>query len=220
MNIDKPTSYFRTAFNNEIIENCISEFEYWGEIQSQEVDIAFEAYQKGHYIQAKFPEESALIFKLIEQGGLLGAAAEVHEKWEVLEYLKNSFSLEDIDNGKAYKVYKPRAHAEARFKELRLYQFLYGRLCRGRVPAMRAFLYVHPVLKIIVQDIYKADVSAELLSRLLSELGEHANAVISEKIFAKDIKSCIKFFEKGGYIYGEQRSLFLERGLTFVTKLK
>ena len=81
-------SYFRARLNDAIIKEHIHAFVYWNEIQSKEVDIAFETYQKGPDIQKRFGREASTIFQLIRQGGLLGVAAEAHEKWEVLEYLK------------------------------------------------------------------------------------------------------------------------------------
>lgn len=214
----KNQSYFRAKFNNKKVENHIKNFEYWGEIQSQEVDVAFETYQKGPYIQKRFPDEAALIFKVIERGGLLGVAAEAHEKWEVLEYIRRGYSTEEIGNGKAYEEYKPAAHAEARFRELRLYQFWYKQVFNEKPPAMRAFLFVHPVLKIIVEDIYKVEVDDKLMRYLLDELEKYKDVVGSENCSKEDVGNCIKFFETTGFSYGDERDLFLRRGLHFADK--
>lgn len=208
-------SYFRAKLNDTIIENHINTFVYWHEVQSKEVDAAFEAYQKGHYIQKRFPEEARTIFQLIERGGLLGVAAEAHEKWEVLEYLKRGYSLEDIGSGRAYEAYKLHAHAVARYKELRLYQFWYAKMLGSESPAMRAFLFAHPVLKILVEDVYHVVITIEVIDGLICELREYEGIARAESSSHDEIEKCIKFFERTGYDYGIQRSLFLNRGQVF-----
>jgi len=196
------------------------EFEYWGEIQTEEVDRAFEAYLNGSYIQKIAPKERAAIFQIIEQSGLLGVAVEAHEKWEVLEYLKMGYSLEDIGNGKAYKEYKPRAHAAARYKELKLYQFWYTKLFGGNPPAMKAFLFVNPFLKIILEDVYKVKTTTKVMDYFVRELKEYENIVRGEESSEEDIIKCIRFFEQIGYDYGDQRAFFLNQGLTFLEEIR
>lgn len=215
-------SYFRTKFNNEVFEKCIHEFKYWSEIQSEEVDIAFEAYLQGPSAQKIAPLECAMIFKLIEQGGVLGVAAEAHEKWEVLEYLKKGYSLEDIRNGDAHKQYKSVAHAEARFKEYRLYQFLYKNLLGENPPAMRAFLFVHPFIKIFLEDIYNvkvSEVTIAIMDRLVSEHGKYEHIMRGENCSREDIEKCIRFFEEVGFDYGNDRNLFLQCGMKFLQSI-
>ncbi|MEK7560625.1 MAG: hypothetical protein AAB539_01570 [Patescibacteria group bacterium] len=214
----KTRSYFRTKLNDKVIADRIHAFAYWNEVQSQEVDIAFERYQKGPYIQKRFPKEAAIIFQLIEQDRFLGIAAEAHEKWEVLEYLKNGYSLEDISSGKAYEEYKPHAHAVARYKELRLYQWWHTQLFGGDPPAMRAFLFTHPVLKILVEDVYSVEISTEIVDGLIRELREYESIVRAEKCSRDDIEKAMSFFERTGYDYGTQRGLFLNRGLMLLEK--
>lgn len=209
---------FRAKFNNETVEKKIQDFQYWDEIQSEEVDLAFEAYQRGSYVQGRFPKEAAIIFGLIDRGGLLGVVVEAHEKWEVLEYLKKGYSIEDIGNGKAYEEYKPQAHAVARFKELRFYQFWYKHLFKDKPPAMKAFLFVHPVLKMIVQDVYKVEIDTKLMDRLVNELQIYKDTFDSEECSEKDLERCLIFFEKTGYDYGDQRGLFLSRASDFLNK--
>lgn len=216
----KERSYFRAQLNDAIVEGHIHDFAYWREIQSKEVDIAFETYQKGPHIQKRFAQEASTIFQLIGRGGLLGVAAEAHEKWEVLEYLKGGYSLEDIGNGKAYAEYKPHAHAIARYKELRLYQFWYALLFGDKPPAMKAFLFVHPVLKIIVEDIYQVETTTEVMDGLMRELRAYEGIARTERSSKEDISRCIRFFEGTGYDYGAQRSLFLDRGLIFLEKVR
>lgn len=212
--INKNKSHFRTKFHNKTIENCIHDFEYWHEIQSQEVDMAFESYFTGSHLGGE--KETALILELIDRGGFLGVVAEAHEKWEVLEYLRKDYSLEEIGSGKAYKEYKPTAHTEARFKEIRLYQFWYKQLFDEDPPAMIAFLFVHPMLKIIAQDIYHVEIDAELMDMLVHELDKYEGVIRSENCSREDVENCIKFFEKTGYDYGDQKNLFLKRGLDFL----
>lgn len=212
-------SDFRAKFDNEAIRNQINEFTYWDEIQTKEVDAAFEAYLKGPGTQGKFSKEAATIFQLIQQGGLLGVTIEAHEKWEVLEYLKNGYLLEDINSGKAREEYKPVAHAVARYKELRLYQFWYAKLFGSNPPAMRAFLFVHPALKIFIEDIYATETTIEVMDLFVRELREYEGIARTEKSSGVDVIRCIKFFERGGYDYGAQRSLFLNRGLIFFEKI-
>lgn len=212
-------SYFRASFNNEKIEKNIHKFPYWDEIQSREMDVAFEAYLTGPFARENFPEEAAMIFRFIEQGNLMGVVIEAHEKWEVLEYIKRGYSVEDISNGKAYAEYKPRAHTEARFKESRLYQFWYKQLFRGDPPAMRAFLFVHPVLHMFIRDIYGIEVTTEIMRHLIGEFGKHESIVRSEECSRKDIEKAMAFFEKTGYNYGNQKGLFLKRGLVFLREI-
>lgn len=211
-------SFFRAKFNDDTIENRIQDFEYWNEIQSQEVDAAFEAYQKGAYIQRRFPDEAALIFRFIDRGSLLGVAVEAHEKWEVLEYIRKGYSMEEIGDGRAYEEYKPIAHTEARFKELMLYQFWYEQLFNERPPTMKAFLFVHPLLKIIAEDIYKVEVDTQLMKMLINELEKYESVMKSEKCSKEDIEKCIRLFDRTGYDYGDQKDLFLKRGLDFLNE--
>ena len=216
-NINKNRSYFRTKFQNATIESHIYDFPYWNEIQSQEVDMAFTAYFTGSYLGDE--KETALILDLIDRGGFLGVVAEAHEKWEVLEYLKKGYSLEEIGNGKAYKEYKPTAHTEARFKELRLCQFWYKQLFNEDPPAMKAFLFVDPLLQIVVWDIYKMEIDEKIMKMLVvDELEKYKDVISSENCSKEDVENCIKFFEKTGYDYGDGRDLFLKRGLEFLDK--
>ncbi|MDP3725879.1 MAG: hypothetical protein Q8R36_01640 [bacterium] len=213
-------SYFRAQFNNNVIENQINKFPYWDEIQTKEVDMALKSYLKEPYAQKKFPKEAEMVFRLIDQGGLLGVATEAHEKWEVLEYLKKGYSLEDISNGKAHKENRSSAHAVARYKELRFYQFWYTQLFGSNPPAMRTFLFVHPALKIFIEDIYKTETTTKIMEKLTRELKEYESVARAEKSSKDDVLRCIEFFERTGYNYGAERSLFLNRGLTFFEEIK
>lgn len=207
---------FRTKLD-KTLEEHISQFEYLKEIQPSEVDTAFEAYLRGPYVTGLAPDEAGMVFKLIEKGGLLGLEAEAHEKWEVLEYLKKDYSLEDISNGKAHKEYRKYAHAEARFKEHSLHQFLYNKQFGKKAPPMHAFLLVTPLLEIFLEGVYKSEVTNDHLEYFIGEFGKHKDSILSEKCSKTDLENALKFFEKNGYEY-KNREKMLRRAEDFIKR--
>lgn len=208
--------HFRTKLD-KTLEEHLSQFEHWNEIQSEEVDLAFEVYLRGHYISNKAPKEVSMVFKLIEKGGLLGVETEAHEKWEALEYLKKEYSLEDISNGKAHKEYKPFAHTEARFKEFKLHQFLYENQFGKKSPPMYAFLLVSPFLEIFGEEVHGVEIRDEHLEYLIGEFGKYKDSIMSEKCSKKDLKNALKFFEKNGYLYRDKAKI-LKRAEEFTKR--
>lgn len=221
------SKYFRTKLD-KTLEKYLSQFEYWDEIQTKEVDLAFEAYLTGSYIPKIAPREVEKIFELIGQGGILGVAVEAHEKWEVLEYLKKGYMLEQIRDGTAHKAHKKAgaefkdvsAHAEARFKEHKLYQFCYEKLFKEQPPALMAFLLVCPHQEIFIFD--DIDIEEHLnyyMDRFMHEYGKHEVSVRAEKCSERDLEKALMFFEKNGYKYKDrQKALrmaieYLQNGL-------
>lgn len=215
--------YFRTKLD-KTLEKCIGQFEYWDEIQPLKVDMAFEAYLCNSYISQIAPIEVKTIFRLMEQGGILGMAMECHEKWECLEYLKKRYTLKQIRNGKSHKAYKKAgadfknvsAHAEARFKEYSFYQFLYQKQLDKKSPPKYAFLLVTPFLEIF-GEAYKIEMTVEHLEYLVNEFGKHKDSIMSEKCSKKDLKNALKFFEKNGYEY-KDKSKMLRRAEDFIKR--
>lgn len=219
--MSEPKKYFRTKLD-KTLEEHLSQFEYWDEIQPLEVDLAFEAYLCNSYISQIAPTEVKTIFGLMEQGGILGLAVECHEKWECLEYLKKNYTLEQIRDGTVHKAHKKAgaefkdvsAHAKARFKEYSLYQFLYQKQLDKKSPPKYAFLLVTPFLEIF-GEAYKIEMTVEHLDYLINEFGKHKDSIMSEKCSEKDLENALKFFEKNGYQY-KDKSKILERAKEFL----
>jgi len=205
---------FRTKLD-KTLEKQLSQFEYLKEIQSLELDVAFEKYLRGPYMRGLGLGESDMVFSLINKGGLLGFAVEAHEKWEVLEYLKKSYSLEDISDGKAHKEHKPYAHAEARFKEYSIYRFLYEKQFNKKSPPIYAFLLVTPSIEIFGEGVHKVDLTVDHLEYLIKEYGKHKDSILSEKCSKQDLKNAMKFFEKNGYEYKDMKKM-LRRAEEFI----
>lgn len=217
--------YFRTKLD-KTLEEQLSQFEYWDEIQPLEVDVAFESYLCSSYISNKTPKEVGMVFKLIEKGGLLGLAVEAHEKWEVLEFLRKKYTLEQIRDGTAHKAHRVNnkwkdedvsPHAEARFKEYSLYRFLYDAQFGKKSPPLYAFLLVTPHIEIFGEEVHNVDVTIEHLDYLIGEFGKYKSSIISEKCSKKDLKNSMKFFEKNGYTYNN-RNKMLKRAENFIRK--
>lgn len=150
------------------------------------------------------PRDVEKVFELIRQGGILGAATEAHEKWECLEYLRAGCTIEQIRDGTAHKAHRVDGkwkdedispHAEARFKEHKLYQFLYEKLFKEQPPALVAFLLVIPYLEIFNFD--NIDVEKHLnyyMDNYMHEYGRHEDAVRSEKCSEKDLEKAMMVF--------------------------
>ena len=60
-------SHFRTQINDKVIASRIHTFAYWNEVQSHEIDVAFEMYQKGPYIQKRFAKINRRIRRGVEE---------------------------------------------------------------------------------------------------------------------------------------------------------
>ena len=145
---------FVSEFGNDV-NIVFSDFEYWDEIQTSEVGEALHVYINESFARESRSVKVDEILKIIEAGGLLGISVEAHERWEVLAFLNNGYTLGNIGTEKTYREFRAQAHAVARYKELRFYQFLYEYLFNDFPPAMKACLAVSPVLKIFVEDLYR-----------------------------------------------------------------
>lgn len=207
--------HFRTKLKDKTLEKCISQFECLEEINSEEVDLAFETYLRGPYITKLAKNEVERVFELMKDGKLLGVAVEAHEKWEVLEYLKKGYTLEEISNGVAHENYRPYAHAEARFKEYSLYKFLYQKQFLKDSPPMHAYLLVCPLWELFIEECYKMEIKPEHLDYMLGEFGHHEKPIRSEKCSKEDLENALKFFEKNGYEYKDKAKM-LRRAEDFI----
>ncbi len=211
--MNKMNNNFRTKLN-KTLEEHLSQFEYWDEIQTKKVDLAFEAYLTGSYIPKLAPRDVEKVFELIGQGGILGVAVEAHEKWECLEYLKEGYSIAQIGDGTAHKAHHSNGewfdvhpHAEARFKEHKLYQFLYKKLFKEKPPALVSFLLVTPYSEIF--NFENIDIEKNLnyyMNHFMHEYGKHEETVMAEKCSEKDLEKALMFFEKScGYEYKDRQ---------------
>lgn len=226
--MSEPKKYFRTKLD-KTLEKCINQFEYWEEIQTEDVDRAFEAYLTGSYIPEIAPRDVEKVFELIRQGGILGIAVEAHEKWECLEYLRKGWTIEQIGDGTAHKAHRVDGkwkdedvgpHAEARFKEHKLYQFCYEKMFKEQPPALMAFLLVSPHFEIFNFD--NIDIEKHLnyyMDHFMHEYGKHEESVRAEKCSERDLEKALVFFEKSSYQYKDRQkalrmaSEYLQNGL-------
>ena len=214
---------FRAEFDNETIESAISNFEYWDEISNnKEIDDAIDAHlTMGHDAPEYEVRANDTTLRIIERDDLIGKVVWAHEGWEMHVFLGMGYSQEQIANGSAWSESGANAHALARYKELQLYQFLYSQLIGGTPPAMRAFLFVHPTLIYVWENDLEIGVDRVVMRYLLyKDLGEYSNIVRDEDSSSDDIEKVIRFFEAVGYDFGDQREVFLNRGLDFLVHFR
>lgn len=194
---------FRAKLNNRTLEDYISKYEHWQEIQNQHIDEAFQAYLVNSFLSVMARDEVSFVLNLIEKGGIFGVAVEAHEKWECLEHLKAGYTLTDLNNGKAWSDNIGKAHAEARWKEYNLYQFLYKKLFKKDAPSLKAFVLVIPLSELIADKW----ISAGTFEDRIKGFGKYEPEVRGGDCSEKELEKVTTFFENVGYSYKDKNRI-------------